>query len=431
MYENKQLAYIMIDGARIKYKYKTSISQQIPPPIPLPKDDNYTQEYEFYLTDHLGNVRVVFNEDKEIVQENDYYPYGLLMQQTMHNAQYTNNYLYNSNELQNFTNYYAYGFRQLDPQLGRWHSVDKLAEDYISASAYSYASNNPIANIDVAGLLPYSNFDKYGYSVGGGDWGSALGGGGSSILTDYQSALANGFSGSIFDYKDGLENGFSTLGNGKYVINSSLSSVYDAVLNGYLSRYYTSIDGRVYKLNLNGQDISFKGSISINDLENMLDGGDGGLGLLWDMYTHYKFGGGDDYFVDISKLDLSMIKSSMFDYVGQEKNINMANLDPMSAAGLAFGEIRFEYLGDNKVRVVDFFSNDAGSLSGKPYYDTFNFNVRWEELFSGVNTQRNIVTFFGGKILNAPIPINLPIMIYSYGGEGYSIYFSGIGTIGN
>jgi len=76
VYIDKKLSYIMIDGARIKYIYDAQANNQ---PIPDPTGLGVTQEYEFYLTDHLGNVRVVFNEDKEIVQENDYYPCGLLM----------------------------------------------------------------------------------------------------------------------------------------------------------------------------------------------------------------------------------------------------------------------------------------------------------------------------------------------------------------
>ena len=55
---------------------------------------------------------------------------------------------------------YDYGFRQLDPQLGRWHVVDALAEKYYSISPYAYAGNNPINNIDVAGLSYHSFLEK-------------------------------------------------------------------------------------------------------------------------------------------------------------------------------------------------------------------------------------------------------------------------------
>ncbi len=44
------------------------------------------------------------------------------------------------------------GFRQLDPQLGRWHVTDAMAESYMSTSPYAYVMNNPISHIDVMGL---------------------------------------------------------------------------------------------------------------------------------------------------------------------------------------------------------------------------------------------------------------------------------------
>jgi len=49
-----------------------------------------------------------------------------------------NEYFYNGKELQdeyNF-NYLNYGWRQLDPQLGRWHCVDKLASMYLLQRVY-------------------------------------------------------------------------------------------------------------------------------------------------------------------------------------------------------------------------------------------------------------------------------------------------------
>ena len=42
--------------------------------------------------------------------------------------------------------------RQLDQQLGRWHSIDLMAEMYDDQTPYQYGMNNPISNIDVDGM---------------------------------------------------------------------------------------------------------------------------------------------------------------------------------------------------------------------------------------------------------------------------------------
>ena len=113
-------------------------------------DDN---KYHFYLQDHQGNNRVVADENGNIEEVNDYYPFGGLVASSSESVQ---PYKYNGKELdrKGGLDWYDYGARHYDPVLGRFMTVDPMAEKYHGWSPYVYCLNNPIKYMDPDGRDP-------------------------------------------------------------------------------------------------------------------------------------------------------------------------------------------------------------------------------------------------------------------------------------
>lgn len=115
-----------------------------------------TLRFDYFLKDHLGNVRVVFDERGNILQKNDYYPFGLSIDRNVPVATQAarngvNRYLYNGKELQVGSGFVDYGARMYMPEIGRMGSMDGAADLFEHVSPYSYALNNPLSYVDPSG----------------------------------------------------------------------------------------------------------------------------------------------------------------------------------------------------------------------------------------------------------------------------------------
>jgi len=113
----------------------------------------------YYLTDHLGSVRVTVNEQGDPVGWDDYYPFGLTMPGRSSNSGNPNdNYKYIGEELDDEAGLDLYNLnaRTYDPVIGRFLQIDPLFDhpNQRGLSPYNYSWNNPVSLSDPTGLCP-------------------------------------------------------------------------------------------------------------------------------------------------------------------------------------------------------------------------------------------------------------------------------------
>ncbi len=137
-------------------------------------------ETQYHITDHLGSVRVVINQDGEVLARNDYYPFGkshnnpsLMAGLTNPATPEANRFLFNGKEKQLTGNLglLDYGARMYDNETVRWFGMDQLAEKHFTLSPYEYCYNNPVNVVDPDGkdgiFVVFPKYKANGYPLTG------------------------------------------------------------------------------------------------------------------------------------------------------------------------------------------------------------------------------------------------------------------------
>jgi len=134
IYGNGTLSRILVDGGYITMS-------------------GTTPTYHYYIQDHLGNNRIVFNQSGTIEQTNHYYPFGMTFGEGVNNS--ANRYKYNDKELDRMhgLDLYDYNARMQDGM--RFTTMDPLAESTPNISPYAYCFNNPVNAVDPDGRDSY------------------------------------------------------------------------------------------------------------------------------------------------------------------------------------------------------------------------------------------------------------------------------------
>jgi RHS repeat-associated protein len=164
----------------------------------------------FYHLDHQGSVRALTDEDGEVVATYSYDPYGNPAGTTGSIDQplrYTGQYLDTE------TGLYQLRARYYDPTTGQFTTIDPLLAD--TNEPYTYATNDPINNIDPLGLCAWSR----PWDCPGKAWNAAWGAGRRTLADVYQDARDDltdwsprGVTGKVFGYSAGILGGIACAG---------------------------------------------------------------------------------------------------------------------------------------------------------------------------------------------------------------------------
>ncbi|MGI9527358.1 MAG: RHS repeat domain-containing protein, partial [Weeksellaceae bacterium] len=124
---------------------------------------NYEFAYVYHYKDHLGNIRLSYTDKNgdgkisdytnEIIDENNYYPFGL--EHEGYNGKESDyKYKYQGQERQDELNlnWDSFKWRNYDYALGRFMSVDPLAQEYSYQSPYNFSENRVVDGRELEGL---------------------------------------------------------------------------------------------------------------------------------------------------------------------------------------------------------------------------------------------------------------------------------------
>jgi RHS repeat-associated protein len=124
----------------------------------------------YQLGNHLGSASLELNATGQIISYEEFHPFGTTSYRSGTNETEVSlkRYKYIGKERDEETGLYYYGARYYAAWIGRFVSVDPLAEKYLNLSPYVYVADNPIKYIDPDGRDIFIKHDnqRFLYSEG-------------------------------------------------------------------------------------------------------------------------------------------------------------------------------------------------------------------------------------------------------------------------
>lgn len=134
--------------------------------------ENTNGQKRFVLTDHLGSVTVVMDEQGNVIERTFYSPFGEILEGGKESR-----YTFTGKEFDPITREYDFGSRRYKPEWGIFLQPDRVFYDLTidemermkayyttqRTNPYSYGINNPYRNVDPSGNVPIDTIADVGF----------------------------------------------------------------------------------------------------------------------------------------------------------------------------------------------------------------------------------------------------------------------------
>ena len=119
-------------------------------------------DHHYVIKDHLGSIRVIFDENGVMEHTKNYYPFGLEWEEESGVPDYRN--AYNGKEAVSLTKYAEFEARGYIKSINLFDGPDPINSSFPQWASSNYSGLSPVTNIDLHGLQPIRN--EHGLEIG-------------------------------------------------------------------------------------------------------------------------------------------------------------------------------------------------------------------------------------------------------------------------